>query len=78
MPVSTCHAPRALVCTLLTCIGMYVLELRAQDITAAPAFPDAQLTALPSSNWITNGGNTYNQRYSPLSRARILVQVVRR
>jgi quinohemoprotein ethanol dehydrogenase len=33
----------------------------------APAFTAEQLTALPSANWITNGGNAYNQRYSPLT-----------
>jgi alcohol dehydrogenase (cytochrome c) len=27
----------------------------------------ATLTALPTSNWPTNGGNLYNQRYSPLT-----------
>jgi alcohol dehydrogenase (cytochrome c) len=36
-------------------------------ITPAPAFSNDQLTALPRENWITNGGNIYNQRYSPLS-----------
>ena len=35
-------------------------------IKAAPAFTPAQLTALPSTGWITNGGNVFNQRYSPL------------
>ena len=34
---------------------------------AAPAFRGDQLTALPTAGWITNGGNVYNQRYSPLS-----------
>jgi alcohol dehydrogenase (cytochrome c) len=33
---------------------------------ASPAFSAKQLTALPSDGWITNGGNIYNQRYSPL------------
>jgi alcohol dehydrogenase (cytochrome c) len=32
----------------------------------APAFSSQDLTALPKENWITNGGNVYNQRYSPL------------
>jgi len=32
-----------------------------------PAFTAAELTAAPSSGWITNGGNVYNQRYSPLA-----------
>ncbi|HEU4620533.1 MAG TPA: PQQ-binding-like beta-propeller repeat protein, partial [Gammaproteobacteria bacterium] len=34
----------------------------------APAFDAAALTAPPTANWITNGGNVYNQRYSPLAR----------
>ena len=33
-----------------------------------PAFSAKQLTALPTDGWITNGGNIYNQRYSPLTR----------
>jgi alcohol dehydrogenase (cytochrome c) len=37
------------------------------SITTAPAFTRGQLTALPRSNWLTNGGSTYNQRYSPLT-----------
>ncbi len=36
-------------------------------IKPAPAFRPAQLTALPTTAWITNGGNLYNQRYSPLT-----------
>lgn len=32
----------------------------------APAFTAKQLTVLPSTNWPTNGGSVYNQRYSPL------------
>lgn len=39
----------------------------ATTITAAPAFTPAELTALPSRNWVANGGNVKNQRYSPLS-----------
>jgi len=30
-------------------------------------FSAARLTAPPSANWPTNGGNLYNQRYSPLT-----------
>ena len=30
-------------------------------------FSVARLTAPPTMNWPTNGGNLYNQRYSPLS-----------
>ncbi len=30
------------------------------------SFTAKELTALPTQNWITNGGNIYNQRFSPL------------
>ena len=33
----------------------------------APAFTAKQLTAPPQQSWTTNGGNLYNQRYSPLT-----------
>jgi len=32
----------------------------------APAFTLAQLSALPTDNWLANGGSIANQRYSPL------------
>ncbi len=38
----------------------------ASTIKLAPAFSAKDLTALPTDNWVTNGGNVYNQRYSPL------------
>jgi alcohol dehydrogenase (cytochrome c) len=36
------------------------------QIKPAPAFTPQQLLAAPTTNWLTNGGNLYNQRYSPL------------
>jgi glucose dehydrogenase len=36
-------------------------------ITPSPAFSNKQLVGQPSTDWITNGGNLYNQRYSPLT-----------
>jgi quinohemoprotein ethanol dehydrogenase len=33
----------------------------------SPAYTARQLTELPVLDWITNGGNIYNQRYSPLA-----------
>jgi alcohol dehydrogenase (cytochrome c) len=39
-----------------------------EAVAAAPAFTAEQLTAAPTDGWITNGGNLYNQRYSPLTR----------
>jgi PQQ-dependent dehydrogenase (methanol/ethanol family) len=41
---------------------------RAPAPAPAPAFSSKELTASPTDNWITNGGNVYNQRYSPLTR----------
>jgi quinohemoprotein ethanol dehydrogenase len=35
--------------------------------TAPPKFTAADLTAPPTTGWITNGGNVFNQRYSPLA-----------
>jgi len=37
------------------------------SIRPAPAFSRATLAALPRDSWLTNGGSTYNQRYSPLT-----------
>lgn len=36
-------------------------------IVASPAFTGEELAALPVESWLTNGGNTLNQRYSPLT-----------
>ena len=35
-------------------------------ITSAPRFSMSDLAATPSGDWITNGGSTFNQRYSSL------------
>jgi PQQ-dependent dehydrogenase (methanol/ethanol family) len=34
---------------------------------SSPAFSGKELAAWPVDGWITNGGNVYNQRYSPLT-----------
>ena len=54
-------------------IGLGAIEIRDSAaaecrIAASPAFNARQLTAWPQSNWVTNGGNIFNQRYSPLTR----------
>jgi quinohemoprotein ethanol dehydrogenase len=38
-----------------------------REIPRARAFANRQLTDLPRSGWLTNGGNVLNQRYSPLT-----------
>ena len=43
-------------------------EIRTDSaIVASPAFSDKELTALPTSGWLKNGGNLFNQNYSPLT-----------
>jgi glucose dehydrogenase len=43
------------------------LSAAETPIAAAPAFKARDLVAPPRGNWVTNGGNTFNQRYSPLT-----------
>jgi alcohol dehydrogenase (cytochrome c) len=40
---------------------------QAQTIRRAPAFRNTELVSPPTVGWPTNGGNWYNQRYSPLT-----------
>lgn len=47
-------------------IGYAQSPAAVESITPSPAFSKTELTALPRANWITNGGNLFNQRYSPL------------
>jgi len=44
----------------------YATQVQAQETKSAPAFTGDELKSLPRDGWITNGGNVYNQRYSPL------------
>ena len=39
----------------------------SRQISTAPAFSAETLAALPTSGWLTNGGNLFNQRFSPLT-----------
>lgn len=52
--------------TAVSCIGMRVALAENAAIQPAPAFDAQQLTTLPTTGWITNGGTLFNQRYSPL------------
>jgi len=57
--------------TLITFVilGWFEIQVWAQqlDITPAPAFTAKELLAQPKTGWPTNGGNLFNQRYSPLT-----------
>jgi quinohemoprotein ethanol dehydrogenase len=58
-----------LTCGLALCAAVGALLVTsglAQEPRAARDFSGATLTAPPPTNWPTNGGNLYNQRYSPL------------
>ncbi len=49
---------------LLLCLTLTSVAGQAGE---APAFTGKQLTELPVNDWLTNGGNVLNQRYSPLT-----------
>ena len=49
---------------LAAILGVMAVHAYAGDAAALTA---KQLTELPVNGWITNGGNVFNQRYSPLA-----------
>ncbi len=54
--------------SLVICgVAAAALAGEAPAIRATPAFTVAQLMTPPTTQWITNGGTLYNQRYSPLT-----------
>ena len=52
---------------LLVIASLHSQSVPAADIVPAPAFSKQYLSAHPRSDWVTNGGNLFNQRYSPLT-----------
>ena len=66
------HAKSAL---FITCVAGAVTLAQAQrasvpspqSIEPAPAFAGSDLTVLPTTGWLTNGGDLFNRRYSPLT-----------
>jgi alcohol dehydrogenase (cytochrome c) len=58
-------AGEALLLALVLCWAS-LGSAQVTEINPAPAFSGERLVTLPTSDWITNGGNVYNQRYSPL------------
>jgi alcohol dehydrogenase (cytochrome c) len=49
-------------CAVLLVVSVYAQAQRG----SGQDFSGAKLTALPTTSWPTNGGNLFNQRYSPL------------
>ncbi len=52
---------------VLPCAQAAAASPAETPIKVAPAFDAKQLTTLPTTDWITNGGTVFNQRYSPLT-----------
>ncbi|MBV8597835.1 MAG: PQQ-binding-like beta-propeller repeat protein [Actinobacteria bacterium] len=58
---------------VVVCIGTaalasyFRLQTHNGPIARAPAFSASELGALPSEDWLTNGGSLSNDRYSPLA-----------
>ena len=50
---------------VLLVVSVYTQGSRRADASAAD-FSGTTLTAHPTTSWPTNGGNLFNQRYSPL------------
>jgi alcohol dehydrogenase (cytochrome c) len=64
-------SPNPLASLAALCVVLPAANGAAQNAPAAgppPKFTAKELTAPAPSGWITNGGNIYNQRYSPLAR----------
>jgi alcohol dehydrogenase (cytochrome c) len=57
---------RTLIASVL--LGTLVSAFAQSAAPPTPAFTPADLRQAPTAAWITNGGNVYNQRYSPLDR----------
>jgi quinohemoprotein ethanol dehydrogenase len=71
LKLSTRIARAVVLTTAMTATVGVSLAVRANGTAKshalAPAFSAKQLTALPVTSWPTNGGNLFNQRYSPLT-----------
>jgi alcohol dehydrogenase (cytochrome c) len=51
---------------LLSILGAACSEAQEPRSASSPAFSAAELAAPPRENWVTNGGNVFNQRHSRL------------
>ncbi len=56
-----------MLCVLAALVAASGAYAQTTAIRPAPAFSGQELSALPTSNWPTRGGNLANQRYSPLT-----------
>ena len=74
MPRTKAPNRRAIIAWLSAALGIGASLAQAQTgsrlapITPAPAFSAEQLAAPARGDWLTNGGNLFNQRYSQSAR----------
>ena len=57
----------AAACVLALVMAPHAQQRATDQIGPAPAFAPRELTQLPTTGWPTNGGDTFNRRYSPLT-----------
>ena len=65
-------AKSALAVAGAVCVGVWAHAQRVpvplqRSIEPVPAFTGSDLTAFPTTGWLTNGGDLFNRRYSPLT-----------
>jgi quinohemoprotein ethanol dehydrogenase len=61
--------PTALAIALIACVhAAHAQSSRGRSITRAPAFDAEDLAAPPGRDWLTNGGDVFNRRFSTLDR----------
>ena len=66
-PVHSPYRAVTILVLIISLAGYGPILLALGGITPAPAFKAGDLQVMPRANWITNGGNLFNQRYSPLT-----------
>ncbi len=62
-PTSSCK----IACLTLGYLAVTGIGVGHAQPARSPAFSRGALTNFPTDSWVTNGGNIYNQRYSPLT-----------
>ena len=68
MKIDTTHvAGRSTILPTALIIATFACPAYGQQAGSGSGFSGDELKALPIDGWITNGGNVYNQRYSPLT-----------
>jgi alcohol dehydrogenase (cytochrome c) len=67
MLTATAPAPRTAGIAALVAAALLQLAPPSVNAQGNAPFTPAALTAPPKTGWPTNGGNLYNQRYSPLT-----------